>query len=741
MGEEKAIISGCPSCGSRYKVPPGFHGKTLSCKKCGTPFKLIEFPEDHPKEPMSPSAADNTAQAIGVDDPCLVIGRLVVKYCYADEVQVREAIAFQAKEKQQGRAKSLGEILVAKGTISPDQLKCVISVQQLVDARQLDVRFGSIAVQNGFAGEKDIANALEVQKRIFKEQRLVKRIGDILVEAGTISPEQREGILERQKRLAEISPSGEPSRPDTSAETAKGFEITVSEDGLSAALSLEQEISVRPGLDDIKAALAARGICHGVVDDPSIEAMLNGGQGKGPFKIAQGTSPVQGGAVIIRHLFNTDPLKVGEIKEGGNIDFRDRGPVPQVRQGDLLAEKVFPDDGIPGLDIYGREVAPPIGKDVKLRSGKGTKISEDGTKLYADIPGRPELRADGRVYVFSDLEIDGNVDLKTGHVDFQGHVVVSGAVQSGFRVKGGSLTANEVLKAEVETAGDVAVFGGIIGATIRAGGHVRARYIHDSRIEALGDIVVEKEIIDSRLESSGLCSVKKGHILSSQVQAKKGIEAAQVGSDSSRQCHLIVGTNERARNEIERLKGSITAKKQEKKGLEGRVQELEKESQGVQSQIGVLAQEQDRALVNKRKLLAKLDEVRKIGAADQMDAMNKLLETLDQEIGEREKSLDSLLESQEKIAEQISTSQQEPRRLEGEIAAIEDEIASIAEWAQADKGSSFVKVYGSIYQYTSVKGIYATMILPETHSRVLIKEIKTRTADDKPEWKMKISRL
>jgi hydrogenase maturation factor HypF (carbamoyltransferase family) len=98
MGEEKEIISSCPSCGSRYKVPPGFRGKTLCCKKCGTPFKLTESSENQTKEPKAETAADKNAQLIELDDSCLVLGRLVVKYCYANEEQVREAIAFQAKE-------------------------------------------------------------------------------------------------------------------------------------------------------------------------------------------------------------------------------------------------------------------------------------------------------------------------------------------------------------------------------------------------------------------------------------------------------------------------------------------------------------------------------------------------------------------------------------------------------------------------------------------------------------------
>jgi uncharacterized protein len=739
MGETEEIISGCPKCGCSYRVPSHFLGKTLSCKKCGTSFRLAKSPQTITKESV-PKASPGDAQGIAPDDPCLVFGRLVVKYCYANEEQVREALAWQSKQKQQGQEKALGEILVERGAISRDQLGCLVSVQRLMETRQLDVRFGTVAVQNGFAREEDIAKALVEQKRLFKENRAVKRIGDILVESGIMSPEQKEGVLERQRRL---SGGGEPAEasPPGAVAPIKGLEITVSEDSLSAYISFKGNDADLPGVTEIKAALAARGICHGVVDESTLESFLTGEQGKGSFKAAQGVGSVEGGEATIRYLFNTDPLRVGEIKEGGNIDFRDRGPVPQVKKGDLLAEKVRPEDGVPGIDVFGKELSPPVKKDVHLRSGKGTRISEDRTKLYADAEGRPELRADGKIYVFGDLEVDGNVDLKTGHLDFQGNIVVSGSVQDGFKVKAGSLTANEILKAEVETTGDVAVFGGIIGARIRCGGHVRARYIHDSMIEALGDVVVEKEILDSKIETSGLCSVKKGHILSCQIQAKKGIEAAQVGSDSSRQCILVVGTNERARNEIERLKGSISSSKQEKKRLDAEVQELERESMKINSQVGTLAQLQDRALVNKRKLLAKMEEIKKLNTPGQAESVQALLQKLDLEIKEREKLLDAHLEHQEKVSEQISRQQEDSRRLDGVIAAVEDEIASISEWARSDRGNPYVKVTGAINQYTSIKGIYASIILPETHSGIVIKEIKVRSTEEKGEWKMKISRI
>jgi len=740
MEETKDLIAGCPACGCMYKVPPEFRGRTLSCKKCGTPFKLEQpvgaEPEGVPQPKPVPEAKADT---VSREDPGLLLGRLIVKYQYASERQVRAALDFQAKGREDGKEKPLGEILVMKGVVSQNQLSCLLSIQQLLEAREVDRRFGMIALRNGFATQQQVDAALAEQKKLFMATKSVKRIGDLLVESGVISQEQRDAILAGQSRMGEVSEGKEEKRAPVDGALKDAFEVTVSEDGLSALITPRAAEASKADPQTIKDVLAAQGITFGIVEDAAMDGYLKQGtRFNVPFKVAEGTPPVPAGEVVVKHHFDTDPLKVGMIKEGGYIDFKDRGSIPQVKEGDLLAEKVLPTDGVPGRDVLGQPIPPPVTKDVKLRGGKGAKISEDGMKVYAAVDGRPELRADGRVYVFSDLEIRGNVDLKTGHVDFQGNVGVSGTVQSGFRVRGGSLTANEILKADIETNGDVVVFGGIIGATVRAGGNLRARYVHEANIEVLGDIVVEKEIIDSRIETSGVCNVRKGHILSCQVQAKKGIEAEQVGSDASRPCTLVVGTNERARSEIERLKQAISLKRDEGKKLEARVKELDQETQKSHQDMGSVAQEQDRAMVKRRTLKEKLEAAKRAGVSDLTEEAERVLQSLDQEIRERDGVLDAFLDTQEKIQEEISELQQAIKTLEEEIPALEDEIASISEWSQADRGNPVVKVHGSIHQYTTVKGLYSTLILPESHNRVNIKEVKTA---DKQEWKMRLSRL
>jgi uncharacterized protein len=723
MSEEKELIAGCPSCGSRYRVPPEFRTRTLSCKKCGTSFKVGEPPKAEIRE--------EKPDLIETGDPNLLMGNLLIKYRYANEQQIREAISFQAKERKEGRESLLGEILLRKGVITQNQLSCLVSIQELVEARESDLRFGALALQNGFVTQDQIDRAVEEQKKVFKEARSVKRIGDLLVESGLMTQEERDAILKSQGRMSRAGHEEEAP-----------FAVIVSQDRLSAFLKPKPQAAAGTSLEQVKHLLQAQGIAYGIVEDAVLEPYLKEGfREKKPFLVAQGKAPVPAGMVEIRYHFDTDPLKVGTIKEGGYIDFRERGVLPQVKKDDLLAEKVFPTDGVPGVDVKGQPIPPPLTGDVRLKGGRGTSISEDGMRLHASVAGTPEIRADGKVYVFSELEIRGDVDLKTGHVDFQGNIVVSGTVQSGFRAKGGSLTANEVLKAEVETTGDVVVFGGIIGATVRCGGNVRARYIHEAHVEALGDVLVEKEILDSRIETSGACYARNGSIRSCHVQAKKGIEAGDVGSEASKPSVLVVGTSERVRNEIERLKRDLALKKEEAKKQEARQKELQEESQKLQQEMGIVAQDQDRAIVRERTLRDKVGGVKPGDASPQVQEVEKAIAALQQEIRDREKVLEGILDRQDKIPEEIALSQQVLKDLQQEAILVEEEISTLTEWSQAEVGHASLKVYGSLYQFTTIKGLYSTLILPESHSHIAIKEAKVRGPDDKLEWKMRMSRL
>ncbi|MBN2125849.1 MAG: DUF342 domain-containing protein, partial [Deltaproteobacteria bacterium] len=437
---------------------------------------------------------------------------------------------------------------------------------------------------------------------------------------------------------------------------------------------------------------------------------------------------------------DTDPLKVGTVKDGGAIDFKDRGEIPQVRKDDLLAEKTPSREGTPGSDVYGLPIPAPAPREVKIKPGKGTRLSEDGTLLYANIDGRPEFTAEGRVSVFPELRITGDVDLKTGHVIFDGDIIVSGTVQNGFRVKGGSLSANEILRAEIEMDGDVVAFGGIIGATIRTAANVRARYIHDGDIEAMGDVVVEKEIIDSRIETSGECITKRGHIFSSQVFAKKGIQAIQIGSPTSKACTLVVGVDMRVKREIEGIKEGIAGKQKEKEVLEKGRDDLDRREKDLQAKIGEKAQIQDRSMVKQRELSTKLDALKEAGQADQAAQVEAVIQEMEEAFRKQEEALEALFEEQDGITEELSGLNKQVEEREAEIEQLNNRIVELTEWSRAEKGNPVVQVQGEIMAYTVLKGLHASLTLPENHSGVTVKEGKVFGPDKSVDWKFRITR-
>jgi uncharacterized protein (DUF342 family) len=742
MEKDKKRITMCPSCGCRYRSPEAFLGRKVSCKRCGTSFEVNFEVENREKESTHVSMLkEGEIDTISQDDAYLVMGRLAVKYKFVNEEQIQEALSIQKQEQLDGNKALLGAILVSQGMMSQNQLDFLLSIQKVIETRKMDRKFGMIAIKNEFATQEDIEHALMEQKKSYEETKIVKMIGDILVESNVMTRDQCDVILKKQQRFEEIDIT-EPETPEmpelprTSVNDAD-FDLTVSEDKLNAFFSINKESTVSFILQDIKDYLEIKGIKYGIVDDEKISDYLeNKERWDTPLKIAEGKPPDTGSDASIKYLFDTDPLKIGTVKDGGTIDFKDRGEIPQVKKGDLLAEKIPAVEGATGHDVYGRYLTVSKAKDKTLRKGKGTSISEDKLKIYAETDGVPEISAVGKVYVSPRLEVSGGVGLKTGHVDFDGKIDVIGTVQSGYRVRGNSLKANEILKAEIEMDGDISVHGGIIGAKIKGGGSISAMYVHESDIEVLGDVLVEKEIIDSKINTSGACITRGGPILSSRVSAKKGIQAIQIGSEISKPCSLSIGYDEKVKEDIDAIKEIIPVKKQEQEEFHRRIKEIENEPGIIEKVIADMAQVQDRAVVNRRKLSEEIEKIRKTGDKTQLEGAEAKLSELDLEIENREKKLESLFKKQDQITTEIDDLKQKIEDSKTEIQDLREQISEIVEWSTSERGIPEVKVSDVIFADTTISGIFSSLKLNQNQKSVLIKEDIPKDAGDSSDWNL-----
>ena len=257
--------------------------------------------------------------------------------------------------------------------------------------------------------------------------------------------------------------------------------------------------------------------------------------------IAQAKPPVYPEDAKIQYNFESYPSKPGTLKEDGGIDFKDRGIIPHVKINDVIAEKIAAKGGDDGYDIFGNTTEVESPKDIKLTPGKGVYISKDKLKIHARVDGMPIIGRRNTLSVVPKLEIEGDIDFTTGHVIFDGAVIVQGTVKPGFKVKCDTLLANEISRAKVETKRNLVVNGAVVGSLIKCGGSVEAMLLNSTKILCLGDVNIHREIIESHIEVKGRCDVEKGRIIASKVMAGTGISAKRIGSVLSNPCIITIG--------------------------------------------------------------------------------------------------------------------------------------------------------------------------------------------------------
>jgi uncharacterized protein (DUF342 family) len=554
--------------------------------------------------------------------------------------------------------------------------------------------------------------------------------------------------------LTPADPSGQnstsPPKGATDQEPEKppeiSYDLAVSEDNLKAYLRAHVEGSPSISIEDLKKFLKTKRICSGLVDDRKIgEYISQGAILQEPCLVAEGQPATPGKGAQVTYYFERDPLKIGSIRQGGAIDFKNKGEIPQVKEGDLLGEKIPLVKEKPGKDVLGKLIPAVPAKDVLFSSGTGTKRSPDGLKIFALISGRPELLRDGRVCVFPELKIKGDVGLATGHIRFDGFVDVEGTIKEGYKVKAGRLTAREIYRAEVEVDGDIVVDGGLIGAKIITRGNLKTRFIHSSQITALGDVVVEREVIDSKIETNGaLIAIPAGKIFTSQITAKRGISANQIGSKASKPCTVTIGVDTLTKNTIKKMTEEVSAKEEEKKKITIAIERLTLGLRQAKENIVKYVQIQDQAEIQQQTYQKMIEELKTGGDSAKLSQAKRELKKIEDKMKSWEEALKKLMEQQDQVTDTISTLQIQAENLDTGIQGLNSQIHRTMD-DSLNKETAPVKVLKQIYSGTTLEGFHSTLLLKESLESVLVKETKitqvSPEGNETSEWSMQISSL
>ena len=509
------------------------------------------------------------------------------------------------------------------------------------------------------------------------------------------------------------------------------FELTFSQDRARAFLRIKQTDSALMNLYCIKYYLPWHRISYGVVPDQKIEAWLStANKHAPPLTVARGLDPVQPVHGEVKYHFPTDFLHAGKVNEDGSINFHDRGEIPFVKTGAFLAVKIMTEEGKPGIDVTGAKIPVSDPEDRTFEAGPGTSLSDDGRKIYAAVDGQPHLDAMGKVTVNPELKINGDLGFETGDVIFDGNVVVSGKVKQGFKVKGASLTAQEIQGAEIDLTGDLNVSFGIVDTDlVNVKGSVQAKFIHNSKINAFGDLIVQREIIDSVIRLSGACINTNGTIINSEIYANMGIDAGTIGSDSAQPSKLTVGRDEHTLRLVEGLEGKIRKNVETASIVSRDISSLEEEDQNLHGEIARYATVQDRAQLELKGASQKMSNLKASGNMSAFQKLRKAVAALESDARNAEEEINNGFERQDAIAREIVQKQARIQQLTDKNLKLEDEKKRLLEYTATKVPKAQVRAAKKICSGTRIIGPHASTTLYRDNVRCRVVESGQKSDD------------
>ncbi|MFE8695158.1 DUF342 domain-containing protein [Cytobacillus sp. FJAT-53684] len=371
-----------------------------------------------------------------------------------------------------------------------------------------------------------------------------------------------------------------------------------------------------------------------------------------PVIIAEGIPSKDG---MDAYLLNEVQNKKEEKRK--KFNFRNVIQIPSVKAGQILASIIPPTPGTSGTDVTGRMLPAKNGKPLTIRPGKNVILN--GTKFYSTSDGQLSL-TNKAISVNPVYEVTGDLDLKTGNIDFIGNVIIRGNIPSGYEVKaGGDIKIFGLVEgANVHAEGNIIISGGVSGGhkgSITAIGNIQAAYLNQANVQAGQDLMVENSILHSHVQAGGSIFCEKALIIGGSISAGKDLRIKEVGN------RLFTKTVLQAGEDAELIAREQKLQK-EKKELNNNCQKLELVEQKL-LQIG--------------KTRGTLSEEQKAFILKQQATKNQLLKQL--------KDIDDELEKQLEIG---------------------------------GKEDSYIYIYGSVYPNTTLQfGKYAIQI-QNKHSNI-----------------------
>ena len=720
----------CPFCLVRKRSNKRRPDQKLTCAACGRKFLGLH----------------------SLDKDFLpLIGSLAIHYGTLSHDQLNEAMRLHKDFERTGKAITLEAFLVDKKMASKKQMGLLMLIRDFLQLREQSESFGRIAIQRRLVEPSEIEQALHKQEEEFRQKKKNLLIGDILVEAGVLDRSQCEKILievvseqkeirvnqalmNEEERAVPLTPFEirfltirELDKKFGEAVIRKGF---VSHDALKNALNRQEKMfTAHRVIQQIDEILLRQGVvnldqCRKVYEElkwpeDRLDALAyqmerkQEKEGEIDYFFDRGFP--------LKYIDRYKKKRVGEIGES----FAPRGKIlaKWTKRSIELTKK---SDSLEIFLIKGRMDGL---ENVFFRCGKGVRVSSDGLKLIAKNEGVPRLSIEGKIHVFSKMNILGDADERAGSLGVNSHIYVKGIIKGAYSVKGGDVTAQEIRDADIEAIGDVKTAIGVYHSKIVAQGGVVATFIMNSEIDAYGDVVVENEIIDSIIRTSGACIVKKSRIIASRVYARKGVFSASIGSPVTEPCHLVVGTDAHIQMMLEKIDREINRRKEELETREKKLSEMAMKEKKIVKRMLVLKRDIEAIQVLKtmiaadqRDVIAREEERSSAGGGlGSVENINGKLTKLMIHLKKMDQGRRFLYLEKEALALELKKLK---HIFQIDINEFTLDREAILQWAGLEKGIPVVKIRGRVVPETTISGMWGRVVLDKEHRNISIVEQK-----------------
>lgn len=237
-----------------------------------------------------------------------------------------------------------------------------------------------------------------------------------------------------------------------------------------------------------------------------------------------------------------------QTTEDGRVDLRNLGDMICVKAKTPVVRRVKPTKGRNGFTVKGKVIEAKAGDWLPLKKGEGTEISEDDENLVlASYSGMPKFQ--DLTMSVDDTYICKGVNVGTGHVKYDGAVLVNGDVTEKMRViASGDITINGFVEsAYIEAGGDIIITEGAMGkeahsasdcsCILKAAGSVHVQHGQSLAITCGKDLSVGRQLAYSYIRCGGGVVVGRlenptGNLFACDIDSEDQVIAGTLGAVS-----------------------------------------------------------------------------------------------------------------------------------------------------------------------------------------------------------------